>query len=68
MNNWIASSASDSEGTRNATSPATEIGSRLVANNVKRGQSPKQPNDQRGARIQEVLTVVEHNQHLPVGH
>ena len=40
VNNSIASSASDSDGTRQITSPATPIGSRLVARTVNRGQAP----------------------------
>ena len=36
-NNSIASSASDSDGTRQLTSPATPIGSRLVVSNVSAG-------------------------------
>jgi hypothetical protein len=42
-NNSIASSASDSDGTRQLTSPATPIGSRLVATTVTAGQPPCRP-------------------------
>ena len=40
VNNSMASSASDSDGTRQVTSPATPIGSRLVANSVNPGHAP----------------------------
>ncbi|MDT5328320.1 MAG: hypothetical protein QOF25_5472, partial [Mycobacterium sp.] len=43
VNNSIASSASDSDGTRQLTSPATPIGSRLVAMTVTAGQRPCKP-------------------------
>ena len=43
VNNSIASSASDSDGTRQLTSPATPIGSRLVARTVTAGQPPSRP-------------------------
>ena len=40
VNKSMASSASDSDGTRQLTSPATPIASRLVASNVNRGAAP----------------------------
>ena len=39
VNSSMASSVSDSDGTRQLTSPATPIGSRLVANSVNRGHA-----------------------------
>ena len=40
VNNTTASSTSDNDGTRHVTSPASPIGSRLVANSVTFGQVP----------------------------
>ena len=40
VNNSMASSASDSDRTRQVTSPATPIGSRLVVKSVNPGQAP----------------------------
>ena len=45
VNNSMASSASDSDGTRHVTSPATPIGSRLVASTVSPGQAPSRADD-----------------------
>ena len=48
-NNSMASSASDSDGTRHVASPVTPIGSRLVASMVSPGAAPSSSDDQLGA-------------------
>jgi hypothetical protein len=50
VNSSMASSASDSEGTRQVTSPGTPIGSRLVASRVNPVQMPSRAT-MRGAQL-----------------
>ena len=63
-NSSIASSASDSEGTCHITSPVTLTGSRLVANTVTPGRSRQSSPSNVGARVEEVLAVVQHHQQV----
>ena len=63
----MASPSNDSDGTRQPTSPATPIASRLVANSVSFSAAPSSADDQRRACIQQMLAVVQHHQHLTVG-
>ncbi len=67
VNSSIASSASDSDGTRQVTSPATPIGSRLVASTVNLGAAASSAPSSSAQRVEQVLAVVQHHQHLTVG-
>ena len=65
-NSSMASSASDSDGTRQVASPATPM--RLAAGGQQRqpGAGTQQGVDQRGAGVEQVLAVVQHQQHLAI--
>lgn len=60
-------SATDSDGTRQVSSPATLIGSRLVANIVTRGQVCSSALTWPAPTSSRVLAIVEDNEHLPLG-
>ena len=63
----MASSASVSDGTRQVTSPATPIGSRLVASSANAGQATRRASNQRRACIeQQMLAVVQRREHPTV--
>ncbi len=66
-NSSIALSANGNDGTRQLSSPATPIGSRLVVSRVNLGPASSNATISVGAGIQQMLAVVQHHQHPPVG-
>ena len=59
-------SGSDSDGTRQATSPGMRRGSRLVARTCRFGQARSSRSASARAGLDQVLAVVEHEQQVPV--
>ena len=65
-NNSSASSASDSDGTCQVTSPAARIGSRLVARSRNPAQAPNSPVASNAVASKQMFAVVRHDQHVAV--
>jgi len=62
VNNSIASSVSDSDGTRRLISPTTPIGSTARGEKRQPRTAAQQTVDERSAGIEQMLAVVQHDQ------